>query len=154
MRPVFPCRRQFLGRPTRHRAPARFPTEFGRFSPPPPPPPISLAVDPPRAVYRLSQPITAGFCHADADFLPPGPASPPLSTGLNGERRIHCSAELGRPNTIYMSSWPSGPIFMFLIQFEFYRTKQLRFHKISPPMFLEFDLVFLHIFFIFKKFRI
>jgi hypothetical protein len=44
------------------------------------------------------------------------------------------------------------PIFTFLIQFEFYPTKWLRFEKISPPMFLEFDLVFLHNFPIFSIF--
>jgi hypothetical protein len=32
---------------------------------------------------------------------------------------------------------------MLLIQFEFYPTKWSRFEKNSPPMFLEFDLVFL-----------
>jgi hypothetical protein len=43
-----------------------------------------------------------------------------------------------------MSSGPSEPIFTFLFQFEFYPTKQSRFEKISPPMFLEFHLVFSH----------
>jgi hypothetical protein len=40
----------------------------------------------------------------------------------------------------------SGPIFTFLIQFEFYPTKQSRFKKISLPMFLEFHLVFTYFF--------
>jgi hypothetical protein len=75
----------------------------------------------PHPVYR---PIPADFWPAAADFGPPGPASAPLSTGANGEQRIHFVAELGRPNTIYMSSGPSGPIFTFFIQFEFYPTKR------------------------------
>jgi hypothetical protein len=46
-----------------------------------------------------------------------------------------------------MSSGSSGHIFIFLIQFEFYPTKWSGFEKKnSPPMFLEFDLIFLHIF--------
>jgi hypothetical protein len=133
-------------------------------NPPPSAPPDSrpnlAAFHPPQrfslAAYPLScptrsigsaadyRPILTGFCPATINFGPPGPASAPLSTGANGERRIHSVAELGRPNTIYMSSGPSGPIFMFLIQFEFYPTKRSRFEKISPPMFLEFHLVFLH----------
>jgi hypothetical protein len=50
----------------------------------------------------------------------------------------------------------SGPIFTFLTQFEFYPTKQSRFEKFSPPMFLEFDLVFyiiFQVFLFFKKFK-
>jgi hypothetical protein len=43
-----------------------------------------------------------------------------------------------------MSSGPSASIFTFLIQFKFYLIKLSRFEKISPPMFLEFHLVFLH----------
>jgi hypothetical protein len=53
---------------------------------------------------------------------------------------------VGETKYIYMSGGPSGPIFMFLIQFDFYPTKRSRFEKISPPMLLEFHLVFLHIF--------
>jgi hypothetical protein len=46
-----------------------------------------------------------------------------------------------------MSSGPSGYIFTVLIQFEFYPTNQSGDLKtISPPMFLEFDLVFYIIF--------
>jgi hypothetical protein len=93
--------------------------------------------------YRL---IPAGFRSTAADFGPPEPTSAPLSTGANGERRIHFVVELVRPNTIYMSS---GPILHFFIQFEFYPTKQSRFEKKSPPMFLEFHLVFYIIFQIF-----
>jgi hypothetical protein len=95
------------------------------------------------ADYR---PIPANFRPTAADFGPPGPASAPLSTGTNGERRIHSVAELRRPNTIYMSGGLSGPIFTFLIQFEFYPIKRSRFEKKSPPMFLEFHLVFYIIF--------
>jgi hypothetical protein len=135
-------------------------------NPPPSAPPDSwpnlAAFHPPQrfslAAYPLScptrsigsaadyRPILTGFCPATINFGPPGPASAPLSTGANGERRIHSVAELGRRNTIYMSSGPSGPIFMFLIQFEFYPTKWSRFEKKSPPMFLEFHLVFYIIF--------
>jgi hypothetical protein len=55
-----------------------------------------------------------------------------------------------------VSDGPSGPIFTFLIQFEFYPTKQSGFKKMSPPIFLEFDLVFLHnvsIFYFFEIFE-
>jgi hypothetical protein len=45
-----------------------------------------------------------------------------------------------------MSSGPSGPIFIFLIQFEFYPTKQSIFGNFSPPIFLELHLVFYIIF--------
>jgi hypothetical protein len=89
---------------------------------------------------------------AAADFGPLGPASAPLSIRVNGEPRIHYVIELGRPNTIYMSSGPSGPIFIFLIQFEFYPTKRSRFEKFSPPIFLEFYLVFYINFPVFLKF--
>jgi hypothetical protein len=89
-------------------------------------------------------PILACFHPAAADFSPLGLASAPLSIRVNGEPRIHYVIELGRPNTIYMSSGPSGPIFTFLIQFEFYPTKRSRFENFSPPIFLEFYLVFLH----------
>jgi hypothetical protein len=41
-----------------------------------------------------------------------------------------------------MSSGPSGLIFTFLIQFEFYPTKRSIFGIFSPPMFLEFHLFF------------
>jgi hypothetical protein len=99
-------------------------------------------------------PKQADFCPVAAESLSPRPPLAPLSTGPNGERRIHCSAELGRPNTIYMSSGSSGPIFIFLIQFEFYPTKRSIFGNFSPPMFLEFHLVFLHIFQIFLFFQI
>jgi hypothetical protein len=91
------------------------------------------------ADYR---PIPAGFRPATVDFGPLGLALAPLSTGVNRERRIHSVAEFRRLNAIYMSSGSSRPIFTFLIQFEFYPTKRLRFEKISPPMFLEFHLVF------------
>jgi hypothetical protein len=104
------------------------------------------------ADYR---PIPASFCPTAADFCPLGPASSPLLIGTNGEQRIDTVVELGRPNTIYMSSGPSGPIFTFFIQFEFYPTKRSRFEKFSPPM-LEFHLVFLQNFsrFFFQNFRI
>jgi hypothetical protein len=85
---------------------------------------------------------TTDFCSATGDSLSPGPPSAPLLSGPNGERRIHYSTELGRPNTIYMSNAPSGPIFMFFIQFLFYPIKRSRFEKNSPPMFLKFHLVF------------
>jgi hypothetical protein len=49
-----------------------------------------------------------------------------------------------RGNNIYMSSGSSWSILIFFIQFEFYPTKRSRFEKNSSPMFLEFDLVFLH----------
>jgi hypothetical protein len=48
----------------------------------------------------------------------------------------------------------SGPIFTFLIQFEFYPTKRPRFEKKYSPMFFKFHLVFLQKFsrfFIFSK---
>jgi hypothetical protein len=45
-----------------------------------------------------------------------------------------------------MNSGSSGPIFTFFNQFEFYPTKQSRFENFSPPLFLEFDLVFYIIF--------
>jgi hypothetical protein len=129
---------------------AWFPAESDHFSPPslrfssvayPPSRPTQFTIS--SADYRL---IPTGFRLATADFNPPGPASAPLSTGANRERRIHSVAELGRPNTIYMSSGPSGPIFTFLIQFEFYPIKRSRFENFSPPIFLEFHLVF-HIIF-------
>jgi hypothetical protein len=62
------------------------------------------------------------------------------------------STELGRSNTIYISSGLSGSIFTFLIQFEFYLIKRLRFEIFSLPMVLEFHLVFLHICSFFLKF--
>jgi hypothetical protein len=89
-----------------------------------------------------SQPNLAGFHPVTADFLPLHPASPPLPTGQNGESVVLCSADSRRPNTIYVSSGSSEPIFTFLIQFKFYPIKRFRFEKKSPPMFLEFDLVF------------
>jgi hypothetical protein len=85
-----------------------------------PPPRFSSAAYPPLHPTRF----TVRFRPTVADFGPLGPASAPLSTGANGERRIHFVAKLGRPNTIYMSSGPSGPIFTFFIQFEFYPTKR------------------------------
>jgi hypothetical protein len=88
--------------------------------------------------------LPADFCPVAAESPSPGPPSASLSTGPNGERRIDCSAELGIPNAIYMSSGPSGPIFTFSIQFEFYPTKRSIFGIFSPPRFLEFHLVFLH----------
>jgi hypothetical protein len=149
-RPVFTRHRQFLARLTRHHAPARFSAESDRFSPrrhsflrlaTHPHAPSDLSAQPP-----ITALIPTGFRLTATNFSPSGPASAPLSTGANGERRIHSVAELGRSNTIYMSSGPSWPIFMFLIQFEFYPTKQSRFEKISPPMFLEFHLIFYIIF--------
>jgi hypothetical protein len=137
-RPVSTPRCRFLGRLTRRHAPRPI---LDRIQPLfTPPPRFSLAAYPSSrharficsaTDYRL---IPAGFRPASADFGPPRPTLAPLSTGANGERRIHSVAELGRPNTIYMSSGPSGPIFTFLIQFEFYPTKRSRFEKISPLM--------------------
>jgi hypothetical protein len=97
----------------------------------------------------------AGFHPATANFLPLRPASPPLSTGRNGDSVVLCFADSGRPNSIYVSSGPSGPIFIFLIQFEFYPTKRSRFEIFSPPMPLESDIVFYIIFpdFFFKIFE-
>jgi hypothetical protein len=135
---------QFIGKS------GRLPVESGRFLPRhrrfgPPPAPSSRPADllAKSADYRPKQ---ADFCPVAAKSLSPRPPSAPLSTGPNGERRIHCSVELGRPNTIYMSSGPSGPIFTFLIQFKFYPTKRSIFENFSPPMFLEFHLVFYIIF--------
>jgi hypothetical protein len=54
--------------------------------------------------------------------------------------------ERERVNNIYVRIGSSGPILTFFIHFEFYPTKWSIFEKISSPMFLEFDLVFLHIF--------
>jgi hypothetical protein len=120
-RPVFTRRRRFLGQPTRRRAPHPIP---GRIRPlfTPPLRFSSVAYPPSRTARFIGsaadyRPIPAGFC--PTDFGPPEPASAPLSTRANGERRIHSVAELGRPNTIYISSGSSGPIFTFLIQFEF-----------------------------------
>jgi hypothetical protein len=110
---------------------------------------ISSAAD-----YR---PIPTGFCPAADDFGPPGSASAPLSTEANGERRIHSVAELGRPNTIYMSSGPSGPIFTFLIQFEFYPTKRSRFEKKFSTNVLRISSSFFYIIFpdfFFQNFQI
>jgi hypothetical protein len=143
-------------------APGRFigslgwlPVEPGRFlprrrrfgsAPEPPSRPVDLSAA--SADYR---PILSDFCSVAGDSLSPGLPSAPLSTKPNGEWWIHYSVELGRPNTIYMSS---GPIFTFLIQFEFYPTKRPRFEKNSSPMFFKFHLVFLQKFsrfFIFSK---
>jgi hypothetical protein len=66
-----------------------------------------------------SQSNAVGFQPAAADFLPLRPASPPLSTGQNGESRDHCFAESGRPNSIYVTSGSSGPIFTFLFNLNF-----------------------------------
>jgi hypothetical protein len=102
-RPVSTRRRRFLGRPTRRRAPRPI---LGRIRPLfTPPPRFSSAAYPPSRParfigstvdYRL---ILAGFRPASTDFGPLGPASAPLSTEANGERRIHSVTELGRPNT-------------------------------------------------------
>jgi hypothetical protein len=144
------------GRPTVAR-PTRFKTESGHCSPhrrgflrPPTRPraPPNLSTQP-----SITRPFTTGFHPTAADFDPPGPASAPLSTGANGERRIHSVTELGRPNIIYMSNGSSGPIFTFLIQFEFYLTKRSRFEIFSLTMFLEFHLVFFTYFLYFLFFR-
>jgi hypothetical protein len=141
--------RFLTGRPTVV-CPVRFSAESDRFSPrrrgflwspTHPHAPPGLSAQPPittrfRPVFSSNWPIS--------DL--PNPASAPLSTGANGERRIHSVTELGRLNTIYISSGPSESIFMFLIQFKFYPTKRLRFEKFSPPMFLEIYLIFYIIF--------
>jgi hypothetical protein len=130
-RPVFTHRRRFLGRPTRRRGPRPIPDRIRPLFTPPPR--FSSAAYLPSRPARFIgsaadyRPIPTGFCPATADFGPPGPASAPLSTETNGERRIHSAAELGRPNTIYISSGPSEPIFTFLIQFEFYPINRPRF---------------------------
>jgi hypothetical protein len=58
------------------------------------------------------------------------------SCSVDGERE--------RVNNIYVRIGSSGPILTFFIHFEFYPTKWSIFEKNSSPMFLEFDLVFLH----------
>jgi hypothetical protein len=98
-----------------------------------------------RFIGKIGRLLT-DFCPVAAESPSPRPPSALLSTRPNGERRIDCSVELGRPNAIYMSSGPSGPIFIFLIQFEFYPTKRSIFGIFSPPMSLEFHLVFYIIF--------
>jgi hypothetical protein len=156
-RPVSTRRRRFFGRSTHRRAlhpiPGRIRLLFT------PPPRFSSAAYPPCPVYRLSHrllPDDNRFSARRYRFWTPGWASAPLLTGANGERRIHSTAELGRPNTIYMSSGPSGHIFMFLIQFEFYSTKWLRFEKKISTNVLRisssFYIFFLDFFIFFSKF--
>jgi hypothetical protein len=70
---------------------------------------------PAQLIYRLPRPITGRFLPRRRRFTLSLTA---FSSSLNRtewERRIHCSLELGWPNTIYMSSGSSGSIFMFLI---------------------------------------
>jgi hypothetical protein len=155
-RPVCTRHHRFLCRPTHRHAPRLIPGRIRQlFTPPlrffsaayPPLCParfIGSAAD-----YRS---IPVGFCPVAADFSPPRSASAPLSTGANGERRIHSVAKLERLNTIYMSSGPSKPIFTFLIQFEFYLTKQSRFEKKFSTNVIRISSSFLHNFFRFFLF--
>jgi hypothetical protein len=118
-RSVFTRRHRFLGRSTRRRVPRSIPSRIQPLFTPPPQ--FSLAAYPPSHPARFIgsdanyRSILGGFRPVAVDFGPPRPASAPLLTGANEERKIHSVAELERPNTIYMSSGSSRPIFTFFI---------------------------------------
>jgi hypothetical protein len=67
---------------------------------------------PAQLIYRLPRPITDRFLPRRRRFTLSLTAFSSSLHRTEWERRIHYSLELGRPNTIYMSS---GSIFMFLI---------------------------------------
>jgi hypothetical protein len=104
----------------------------------------------PKPIYHHNRPIPGS--------MSPVFPSPSVICSFSHRLRLHfrsdkmgkvsvlCSAESERENSIYVSNGQSGPIFIFLIQFEFYLIKRSRFEKFYSPIFLEFDLVFLQIF--------